>query len=105
VTALPYMPLWIEPLLADTEHLTNAEFGAYMRLLCAMWRLGGSIPDDDRLLRRLIHADPRNWPALRDMLGQFVIRNGSRKFAHSSMQNASTRWMPPSNGGRSAPSH
>lgn len=78
MSELPYMPLWIEPLLADTEHLTNAEFGAYMRLLCAMWRLGGSVPDDDKLLRRLIHADPRNWPALRDMLAQFVIREGGR---------------------------
>jgi len=57
----PALPLWTDALLADTSHLLPAEFGAYMRLLIAAWRLPEcSLPNDDVILAR-IAGDQHNW--------------------------------------------
>jgi uncharacterized protein YdaU (DUF1376 family) len=61
VTRLPVMPLWVKDLLVDTEQLTCAEFGAYMRLLCMMWLRDGSVPDEDGDIARMLHMEPRRW--------------------------------------------
>ncbi len=49
----PALPLWIDALSMDTDHLTNEEFGIYMRLIILMW---GSpdcrIPNDDKWLSK-----------------------------------------------------
>ena len=49
----PALPLWITDLSMDTAHLTNEEFGIYMRLIILMW---GSpdcrIPNDDKWLAK-----------------------------------------------------
>ncbi len=52
----PYMRLWVADFLGDTLHLTDAEVGQYMLLLMAMWRNGGSLPDDDAVLARIARA-------------------------------------------------
>jgi uncharacterized protein YdaU (DUF1376 family) len=38
VAEFPALPLFTDSLIADTEHLTDEAFGAYMRLLIKMWR-------------------------------------------------------------------
>ncbi|KKM90285.1 hypothetical protein LCGC14_1240160 [marine sediment metagenome] len=52
----PALPLWIDALSMDTDHLTNEEFGIYMRLIILMW---GSpdcrIPNDDKWLAKHFH--------------------------------------------------
>lgn len=43
----PALPLWTDALLADTSHLTDEDFGRYIRLLILMWRTPGcKIPND-----------------------------------------------------------
>jgi uncharacterized protein YdaU (DUF1376 family) len=57
-----WMPLYIEKFLADTTGLTLAQKGAYVMLLCAMWRSDdGVLPNDDRGLSRSAGTDRRNW--------------------------------------------
>ncbi len=34
----PYLPLFTDAIMADCGHLTDAEFGLYMRILMTMWR-------------------------------------------------------------------
>lgn len=47
----PGMTLWTDALMADTDHLSDAEFGRYMRLLILMWRTPGCrIPANDAWL-------------------------------------------------------
>lgn len=55
------MPLLTDSLIGDTSHLSAAEFGAYMRILVAMWRAGGSLPDDDARLARIAGMTPKQW--------------------------------------------
>jgi uncharacterized protein YdaU (DUF1376 family) len=43
----PILPLAVAYLIADTSHMNNEEFGAYMRILCAMWMNGGRIRECD----------------------------------------------------------
>src|SRR5262245_15374983 len=57
-----WLPLYVEKFLADTTGLTLAQKGAYVMLLCAMWRSDdGSLPNDDKGLSRSIGTDKRNW--------------------------------------------
>lgn len=51
----PALPLYTDALLADCGHLSDAEFGLYLRLLIQMWRspsADGCLPDDDAWLAR-----------------------------------------------------
>lgn len=50
----PFFPVAVMDLLGDTDHLSHAEFGLYMRMLARMWvSPGGQIPrDPDWLCRR-----------------------------------------------------
>ena len=59
-------PLWmlvyVEKFLADTAHLTAAQCGALINLLCAMWRSDdGTLPDDAEMLTRISKVHPPHW--------------------------------------------
>lgn len=71
---LPFMPMYVDAMLGDTGHLSNEEFGAYHRLLYAMWRRGGTLPDVDGDLMRICCSTPHRWPRLRSRLRPFLIR-------------------------------
>jgi uncharacterized protein YdaU (DUF1376 family) len=49
----PALPLFTDALLADTDHLSDAEFGLYLRILIAMWRSPNcQIPNDKQWLSK-----------------------------------------------------
>jgi uncharacterized protein YdaU (DUF1376 family) len=48
-----WMPMYIGDLLADTQHLTNEQFGAYHRLLYHQWRHGHFSEDELLEIARL----------------------------------------------------
>jgi uncharacterized protein YdaU (DUF1376 family) len=57
-----WFPLHVGDFIADTAHLTCEQLGAYMRLLCAMWRTDDcTLPDDETRLRKCSRAHPPNW--------------------------------------------
>jgi uncharacterized protein YdaU (DUF1376 family) len=64
----PYMKLWVGDFTSDTLHLSSAEIGQYMMLLMAMWRGGGSLPNDPKFLRRITRGPVR--PAV---MAYFVV--------------------------------
>jgi uncharacterized protein YdaU (DUF1376 family) len=49
----PYMTLYVADFLGDTLHLSSGEIGQYVLLLLAMWRSGGSLPNDPKKLSRI----------------------------------------------------
>lgn len=64
------MPLWTDAYLGDTRHLSTFEHGAYLLLLIAAWRRGGSLPDDDAQLAKISGCTRAQWrkvgPLIRD---------------------------------------
>jgi uncharacterized protein YdaU (DUF1376 family) len=106
------MPLFAGDMLADTQHLTNEEFAVYHRLLYAMWRRNGWVPDDDVDLARICHVGTRAWHRLKPRMMEFLVRNEAgelsqkkllkvRKFVESlsaaRSQSARKRWGSVSN--------
>ncbi len=76
MTKLPYMPLFVDDTLAETQHLEPHEFGAYVRLLFCLWRAGGKIPDDDRKLARMTAMTPVRWRKIRPEVISLFVVNG-----------------------------
>src|SRR5690606_10299741 len=107
MTDAPYMPFFIDAYLADTTHLKVEQHGAYLLLLFAMWRRGGSIPDDDRDNARMVGVSVHRWRAMKPRLMPFltVLPNGEltqkrlkkefdfvRKASESQREKAFKRW-------------
>lgn len=46
--------------LADTKGMSNAQVGAYLKLLCFYW-VNRALPTDDDELRRITDMGPRTW--------------------------------------------
>jgi len=69
MTQMPVMPVLVERLLADTNHLSNEEMGAYMRLLLNGWLRDAQLRQED--MQRLAQAPPRNWQRLWKRLRPF----------------------------------
>jgi uncharacterized protein YdaU (DUF1376 family) len=68
----PTMPLHTDAIVADTQHLDNAEFGAYMRLLVFAWRTPDcSLPDDDRRLAIMLGLTPSKWRKIKPVIMSF----------------------------------
>jgi uncharacterized protein YdaU (DUF1376 family) len=64
-----------------TRHLSRDQHGAYLLLIGEAWRLGGALPDDDRLLAAWTLCTAQEWGAMRDtILAFFAFRRG--KWVH-----------------------
>lgn len=74
----PYMKLYVADYLGDTHHLGVVEHGAYLLLLMAMWRAGGSLPAADANLAKLARCAPDQWADIRDAVLPFFKRSRSR---------------------------
>ena len=77
MSAPPYMQWYVADYIADTQHLTRSEHGAYCLLLMSMWRGGGRLPLDDGKLANIAHCTAEEWAAMRDTMLEFFIRRGS----------------------------
>ena len=58
---LEYLPIATAALIADTTHMSAEQFGAYVRLLIAMWRNGARLADDQDELAAIVGMDRREW--------------------------------------------
>jgi uncharacterized protein YdaU (DUF1376 family) len=75
----PALPLFTDAYLADTEHLSDAEHGIYLRVLMVMWRSPGCrIPDDDEWIARRFRRDVETVRTLlRPVLREFCSSDGN----------------------------
>ena len=60
----PFMQLYVSDFVGDTLQLSTEQIGAYMLLLMAMWNAGGSLPDDDTRLARVVRMSCKKWRAI-----------------------------------------
>jgi len=71
-----FMPLFVADYLADTTDLTTEEHGAYLLLLMASWRNGGTITSDHAKLARIAKLSPARWRAAWESLSRFFVVDG-----------------------------
>jgi uncharacterized protein YdaU (DUF1376 family) len=74
----PWMPFYVGDYLADTSHLTTAEHGAYILLICHYWRNGG-LPAKDEQRRRISKMTVEEWAASRDTIAEFFDADWKHK--------------------------
>lgn len=66
------LPLFGDAYLADTHHLSLEEHGAYLKLLMIAWRSDPfGLPDDDKLLARMLGIPGRRWSKLKPTVMAF----------------------------------
>ena len=71
------MPLWTPDFHDDTHDLTDAEGWAYTLLLTALWKRGGSLPNDPKVLARYTHRTPTRWKKISGrVLDLFELSDG-----------------------------
>ena len=93
MSALPYMPLFVDDFEAATAHLTFEEDGVYNRLLRLCWRTSGcSIPADPVWIARLMRCDLNTYhdlvaPILKEFFtvdnGRIYQRRQRKEFAYT----------------------
>lgn len=71
----PYMQLYCDQYLEDTEALELEEQGAYMRLMCKMWKRDGKIPSDDREIARMLGVHTNKWMKIKPYLMPFFLEH------------------------------
>lgn len=64
------MPLYVGDYLADTQHLSATEHGAYLLLLMHYWQ-HGKLPAEDETLCRIARVHPPHWSRIRRALEPF----------------------------------
>jgi uncharacterized protein YdaU (DUF1376 family) len=74
----PGFTLWTDAYLGDTGHLTTLEHGAYLLLLITMWRAGGALPNDDRMLAKYARMTVGQWERIKPTLMLFFTVEGER---------------------------
>lgn len=70
----PFMQLYVSDFIGDTLHLSTEQVGAYLLLLMAMWNAGGSLPDDEAKLARIVRLSVKKWRAVAPDLLSFFER-------------------------------
>jgi uncharacterized protein YdaU (DUF1376 family) len=74
------MPFWTDAYLADTQHLTTEEHGAYLLLLFQAWRSHDcSLADDDDMLSRQAGVSIAKWKAMKPIIMSFWKLDKRRK--------------------------
>lgn len=75
MSAAAATPIFGDAYLADTQHLTLEEHGAYFKLLLIAWRSPHcALPDDDRRIATMLGITPKKWAALRPSVMAFWTR-------------------------------
>ena len=71
------MRLHVGDYLGDTLHLKALEHGAYLLLLMAMWRAGGTLPANDANLSSIARCTAAEWARIKPVvLAFFKVRRG-----------------------------
>ena len=68
----PYFPFYPGDFVIDTQHLSTAEVGAYVKLMCAAWMQDDcTLPSDDRMLQRTTGIRGAAWVRSKETLLSF----------------------------------
>jgi uncharacterized protein YdaU (DUF1376 family) len=72
-----FLAFYVADYLADTMDLSTEEHGAYILLLCAMWRNEGWVANDPVRLASTTKVPAKRWPAVWRALSRFFdVKDG-----------------------------
>jgi uncharacterized protein YdaU (DUF1376 family) len=72
------MPMFGDAYLADTQHLTLEEHGAYFKLLLICWRTEAcELPLDDKRLATMLGITPKKWSTIAPTVMSFWTQNAT----------------------------
>lgn len=74
MTAPAWMPLYIGDYLADTQHLTTTEHGAYLLLIMHYWE-HGALPKNEKLLRNITKLSVHKFQVVGPIVLKFFDQN------------------------------
>lgn len=77
MSAPPYMKLYVAEWTADTQALTCEQDGAYGRLVRAMWRAGGTLPNDPVKLARIVGLTEKRWAEIGGDVVSLFLKRGN----------------------------
>lgn len=100
---LDEIPFSTSAYLADTQHLSLAQHGAYLLILMTMWRAGGWIPDDDRVLANICKSTITKWRKIAaDVRALLISKDGklSQKRLLSGIENETKRFSKNAENGK-----
>ncbi len=82
------LPIFTDAITADCSHLSDEEFGRYMRLLIIMWRSPGCrIPNDPQWVCKRLRIDPLQYHAkVKPIIDEFCTCNADAKHNEWIMQ-------------------
>mgnify|MGYP003440137509 CR=1 FL=1 len=106
-----WMPLYVSDYLGDTMHLNTEQHGAYLLLLMAAWRNGGSLANDKSVLQTITRLDAKRWQSTSQIIAKFFYvtqeewihnrvkrelnkaKSNSEKRAECGKKGAAKRWQ------------
>lgn len=86
MAALPYMKLFPADYLADTQHLTTEEHGAYLLLLMNYWQTGKPLDNSDEKLYIVARLSRTRWKAVRESIAPFFKISKSNQWKHGRIE-------------------
>jgi uncharacterized protein YdaU (DUF1376 family) len=107
MAALPYMQLYVADYLADTQHLTTEEHGAYILLIFSYWQTGKPLRKDrlatvarlsnerwtdvERTLIEFFHDDGTHWQHFRIEADLEAVNSKASKASDAGKASAKAR--------------
>lgn len=102
-----FMPVWTDAYLGDTQHLTNSQHGSYWLILMTMWRNGGTLPNDEKRLARIVRLPLDKWRKTRrevmelfDVEGDVITQKRLKLELEKTLSLAEKRALAGKSGGR-----
>lgn len=86
----PWMPLFVDDYLSDTQHLNAAQHGAYFLLILHFWKKG-KLPNDEAQLAMIAKMSPREWARHRPILAALFGSNWSHKRIEKELLKAASK--------------
>ncbi|WP_187275060.1 DUF1376 domain-containing protein [Methylobacterium sp. WL120] len=71
-----FMPVWVDAYHADTRHLSTVQHGAYLLIMMSMWRSGGKLPNDEKLLARISGLTLDKWRRYGQQVMNLLVVDG-----------------------------
>ena len=87
MSKLPSMPVWVADFFSKTDHLSNEEQWAYLKLMMKTWvRNCRAMPDSDADIARLLNMGIKRWRRIRPRIEPFFDLSES-SWVQSNLEN------------------